>query len=44
MGYFLVDAGRREEARWYLQHAADSGDTDAMRTLIELDGGDPADD
>ncbi|HZG90913.1 MAG TPA: hypothetical protein VEZ42_11940 [Pseudonocardia sp.] len=44
MGYFLVDAGRPDEARWYLQSAADSGDPDAMAVLIELDGGDPADD
>ncbi|MCO1654746.1 tetratricopeptide repeat protein [Pseudonocardia humida] len=44
LGHFLVEAGRREEARWYLQHAADSGDADAMGTLIELDGGDPTDD
>ncbi|WP_214407445.1 tetratricopeptide repeat protein [Pseudonocardia lacus] len=44
MGYFLVQAGRPEEARWYLQQAADSGDADAMTALIELDGGDPTDD
>jgi TPR repeat protein len=44
MGGFLVEAGRAEEARWYLQHAADSGDVDAMRTLMELDGRDPTDD
>ena len=44
MGYFLVDAGRADEARWYLQHAADTGDADAMSALIELDGGDPTDD
>jgi tetratricopeptide (TPR) repeat protein len=44
LGYFLVDAGRPEEARWYLQHAADSGDRDAVRVLIELDGGDASDD
>jgi tetratricopeptide (TPR) repeat protein len=44
MGGFLVEAGRPDEARWYLQHAADSGDEDAVRVLIELDGGDPTDD
>jgi tetratricopeptide (TPR) repeat protein len=44
MGSFLVDAGRPDEARWYLQHAADSGDEDAARLMIEMDGGDPADD
>jgi Flp pilus assembly protein TadD len=44
MGYFLVDVGRPEEARWYLQHAADSGDEEAVRVQIELDGGDPSDD
>lgn len=44
MGYFLLEAGRGEEARWYLQQAADTGDQDAMVALIELDGGDPTDD
>jgi tetratricopeptide (TPR) repeat protein len=44
MGAFLVESGRSSEARWYLQHAADGGDEDAVRTLIELDGGDPTDD
>jgi Flp pilus assembly protein TadD len=44
MAYFLVEAGRPEEARWYLQHAADSGDEEAVRLQIELDGGDPSDD
>lgn len=44
LGFFLIEMGRGEEARWYLQHAADSGDADAMSALIELDGGDPTDD
>jgi tetratricopeptide (TPR) repeat protein len=44
LGTFLVDVGRPEEARWYLQQAVDSGDTDAVIALIELDGGDPSDD
>jgi tetratricopeptide (TPR) repeat protein len=44
MGGFLVEAGRPDEARWYLQHAADGGDEDAVRVLIELDGGDPTED
>ena len=44
LGNFLLDVGRPDEARWYLQQAADSGDAEAMTTLIELDGGDPSDD
>lgn len=44
LGSFLLDSGRPDEARWYLQQAADSGDADAMAALVVLDGGDPADD
>jgi tetratricopeptide (TPR) repeat protein len=44
LGRFLLDEGRPEEARPYLQVAVDSGDTAALEALIELDGEDPADD
>jgi tetratricopeptide (TPR) repeat protein len=44
MGAFLVETDRPQEARWYLRHAADGGDEDAARILIELDGGDPTED
>jgi hypothetical protein len=43
MGRFLLDTGRPDEARGYLQEATDSGDPVAARTLADLDG-DPADD
>lgn len=42
MGRFLLDVGRPDEARAFLQVAADSGDRIAADTLVELDG-DPAD-
>lgn len=44
LGRFLVDDGRGDEAREYLQVALDSGDRDAAELLEELDGADPADD
>lgn len=43
LGRFLLDDGRPDEARSYLQLAADDGDNTAAETLIDLDG-DPADD
>jgi tetratricopeptide (TPR) repeat protein len=43
MGRFLLDVGRPDDARAYLQVAADSGDRVAADLLTELDG-DPADD
>lgn len=44
LGRFLLDDGRGEEARPYLQHALDSGDRAAADALVELDGFDPTDD
>lgn len=44
MGRFLIDVGRPDEAREFLQAAADTGDRVAAETLVELDGVDPADD
>ncbi len=41
---FLVEEGRGEEAREYLQIAIGAGDQDAEETLAELDGADPFDD
>ncbi len=41
---FLVDDGRPDEAREYLQIAIDQGDRDALSTLAELNGEDPTDD
>lgn len=38
MGRFLVDVGRPDDARAYLQVAADSGDRVAADLLAELDG------
>lgn len=43
LGRFLLDDGRPDEAREYLQLAADSGDGTAAEVLIDLDG-DPTDD
>lgn len=43
MGRFLLDTGRPDEARGYLQQAIDSGDEEAAETLAALDG-DPTDD
>lgn len=43
MGRFLIDVGRPDEARAFLQVAADSGDRMAADTLTEFDT-DPADD
>jgi tetratricopeptide (TPR) repeat protein len=44
LGRFLLDEGRLDEARRYLQIAVDSGDSAAQQAIVELDGGDPADD
>lgn len=44
MGRFLLDVGRPDDAREFLQVAADTGDRVAAETLAELDGLDPADD
>jgi hypothetical protein len=41
LGRFLLDEGRSEEARPYLQMAADEGDPAAVDALAELDGVDP---
>lgn len=43
MGRFLLDDGRPDDARGYLQSAADSGDRDAADLLGELDGEDGGD-
>ena len=44
LGRFLLDEGRGDEARYYLQIAVDAGDTAAMAAMAELDGEDPTDD
>ena len=44
LGRFLIDDGRGEEAREFLEVAASRGDRDAADLLNELDGVDPADD
>lgn len=44
LGRFLVDDGRPEEAREYLEVAAGTGDRAAEELLQELDGIDPTDD
>ncbi|MEJ3656024.1 tetratricopeptide repeat protein [Actinomycetes bacterium KLBMP 9759] len=44
LGRFLIDDGRPDEAREYLQIAIDQGDRDAVLTLDELNGEDPTDD
>jgi tetratricopeptide (TPR) repeat protein len=44
LGRFLLDEGRPDEARYYLQVAVDGGDTAAAAAMVELDGEDPADD
>ncbi|QJY46717.1 hypothetical protein [Pseudonocardia broussonetiae] len=44
MGRFLLDVGRPDDAREFLQVAADTGDRVAADILVELDGLDPADD
>jgi tetratricopeptide (TPR) repeat protein len=41
LGRFLIDQGRPDEARYYLQVAIDTGDSDAMRAMAELDGVEP---
>jgi Tetratricopeptide repeat len=41
LGRFLSEQGRADEARYYLQIAIDSGDTDAVRAMAELDGLEP---
>jgi Flp pilus assembly protein TadD len=38
LGRFLVDEGRVDEARQYLQIAVDEGDQEALAALAELDG------
>lgn len=44
LGRFLVEEGRGDEARGYLETAVGLGDRDAAAVLAELDGVDPADD
>jgi tetratricopeptide (TPR) repeat protein len=44
LGRFLLDEGRGDEARYYLQIAVDGGDAAASAAMAELDGEDPADD
>ncbi|OLT15774.1 hypothetical protein BJF78_16245 [Pseudonocardia sp. CNS-139] len=44
LGRFLMDEGRADEARYYLQVAIDSGDDAALVAMQELDGEDPSDD
>ncbi|WP_219416046.1 hypothetical protein [Pseudonocardia nigra] len=39
LGRFLLDEGRPDEARPYLQAAADAGDRAAQDAIVELDGG-----
>lgn len=41
LGRFLLDEGRGDEARYYLQVAVDAGDPEAASALAELDGVDP---
>jgi Flp pilus assembly protein TadD len=41
LGRFLLDEGRGEEARPYLQAAVDEGEPGALEALAELDGVDP---
>jgi Flp pilus assembly protein TadD len=43
-GRFLVDCGRKNESREYLEHAAYWGDLEALRLIEELDTGDAYDD
>jgi tetratricopeptide (TPR) repeat protein len=44
LGRFLIDDGRPEEARDFLEAAAGWGDRDASDLLNEIDGVDPSDD
>lgn len=44
LGRFLIDDGRPEDAREFLEAAAGWGDRDASDLLNEIDGVDPADD
>ncbi|HVD27601.1 MAG TPA: hypothetical protein VNC79_03760, partial [Mycobacteriales bacterium] len=44
LGRFLIDDGRPEDAREFLEVAAGWGDRDASDLLNEIDGVDPADD
>jgi tetratricopeptide (TPR) repeat protein len=44
IGRFLLDTGRPEAARWYLEMAVTWGDRAAAEALAELDGEDPTDD
>lgn len=44
IGRFLVDEGRFDEARDFLQIAVDTGDQEAADLLIEINGNDPNDD
>ncbi len=41
LGRFLLDEGRHDEARYYLQTAVDEGEPAALEALAELDGVDP---
>jgi Flp pilus assembly protein TadD len=44
IGRFLLDTGRPDAARWYLEMAVSWGDRAAAETLAELEGVDPTDD
>lgn len=44
LGRFLVELGRPDEAREYLQHALDHGDVSVEELLILIDGEDPYED
>jgi tetratricopeptide (TPR) repeat protein len=44
IGRFLVDVGRPEVARWYLEIGTGQGDREAAALLAELNGEDPSDD
>jgi TPR repeat protein len=44
LGRFLVEEGRSDEARGYLETAVGWGDRDAAALLAEIDGEDPTDD
>jgi Flp pilus assembly protein TadD len=44
MGRFLVEEGRSDEARGYLETAVGWGDREAAELLAEIDGHDPTDD
>ncbi|SDG58094.1 tetratricopeptide repeat protein [Pseudonocardia oroxyli] len=44
IGRFLLDVGRPEVARWYLEIGSGQGDREAAALLAELNGEDPSDD